>query len=245
MCTHLVDCGVGVARGDDVEAEHGPNGRAGCQGRSGWSGVPTVEARERKRVFSSSTTSRTPRSFTPSPIVVACNVDRPMVPSTSTAEPSLPSLGAPFTRSDSIASSVQSASLRRRSRTRTRSLAPSKRGRSQGHSAGSKYESDTCESFLDFDDAPPVPTVVHDEPEEMNVEEKRRAKQARRRSRTVGPDSRPETGALRPEMPQMSRARSAVDVREIPFEQVRGRQTKSDTGSTKAVRSSCFGAVLC
>ncbi|TBU32501.1 hypothetical protein BD311DRAFT_750152 [Dichomitus squalens] len=158
-----------------------------------------------------------------------------MVPSTSTAKPSVPSFD-PFTRSDSIASSVQSAGLRRRSRTRTRSLAPSKRGRSQGQSAGSKYESDSCESFLDLDDVPPVPTVVYDEPEEMTAEEKRRVKQARRRSRTVGPESRPEPGALRQDMPQMSRARSAVDVREVPFEQIRGRQAKSDTGSIKAAK---------
>ncbi|KAI1797363.1 hypothetical protein LXA43DRAFT_411090 [Ganoderma leucocontextum] len=157
-----------------------------------------------------------------------------MVPSTSTAEPSFPHPGAPFTRSDSVASSVRSGGLRRRSRTRTCSIALSKRGKSQEPSAvNSNLRSGTGESFLDFDDAPPMPKVLYDEPEEITVEQMRAVKQARRRSRTVGAESRP---GLRPEMPQMARARSALDVREPPFEQVRGRQAKSDHGSVKAAK---------
>ncbi|KAM5538544.1 hypothetical protein V8D89_007877 [Ganoderma adspersum] len=160
-----------------------------------------------------------------------------MVPSTSTAEPSPPLPGVPFTRSDSVASSVQSGGLRRRSRTRTRSIALSKHGKSQEPSAVNiNSRSETGESFLDFDDAPPVPKVLYDEPEGMTVEQIRAVKKARRRSRTVGAESRPRNGGLLPEMPQMARARSALDVRDPPFEQVRGRQAKSDNGSVKAAK---------
>ncbi len=188
-----------------------------------------------KHGFRTSTTRRTSPSILLS--VVACNVELLMVPSTSTAEPTSPYPGVPFTRSDSVASSVQSGGLRRRLRTRTRSIALSKRGKSQEPSAAnSNSRSETGESFFDFDDAPPVPKVLCDEPEEMTVEQMRAVKRARRRSRTVGAESRPQHGGLRPEMPQMARARSALDVREPPFEQVRGRQAKSDNVSIKVVR---------
>ncbi|PIL29779.1 hypothetical protein GSI_07984 [Ganoderma sinense ZZ0214-1] len=157
-----------------------------------------------------------------------------MVPSTSTAEPSSLLPGAPFTRSDSVASSVHSGGLRRRSRTRTRSIALSKRGKSQEPSPVNRDSRlETGESFLDFDDAPPVPKVLYDEPEEMTVEQIRAVKKARRRSRTVGAESRPHNGGL---LPEMARARSALDVRQPPFEQVRGRQAKSDNGSVKAAK---------
>ena len=191
-----------------------------------------------KRDFRASTTTRTSRSILLS--VVACNVERLMVPSTSTAEPSSPPPGAPCTRSDSVASSVHSVALRRRSRTRTRSIALSKRGKSQEPSTVNNNRSDAGESFLDFDDAPPVPKVLYDEPEEMTMERIRAVKKARRRSRTVGAESRPRNGGLLPELPQMARARSALDVRDPPFEQARGRQAKSDTGSVKAVRHLSF-----
>ena len=160
-----------------------------------------------------------------------------MVPSTSTAESSSPHLSAPFAGSDSVASSVHRGGLRRRSRTRSRSIALSKRGRSQEPSSANRNSrSDTGESFLDFDDAPPVPKVLYDEPGEMTAEQIGAVKKARRRSRTVGAESRPQNGDLRPEMPPISRARSALDVREPSFEQGRGRQAKSDSGSIKAVR---------
>ena len=192
-----------------------------------------------KRDFRASTTTRTSRSILLS--VVACNIGLLMVPSTSTAEPSSLLPGAPFPRSDSVASSVQSGGLRRRSRTRTRSIALSKRGKSQEPSAANaNSRSETGESFLDFDDPLPVPKVLYDEPEEMTVEQIRAVKKARRRSRTVGAESRPRNGGLLPELPQMARARSALDVRDPPFEQARGRQAKSDTGSVKAVRHLSF-----
>ena len=182
--------------------------------------------------------------------VVACNVEHPMVSSTASVEP-LPLTGHSFTRSDSIASSLSSAGegsgavLKRRSRTRTRSLASAKRGRSLGPQAGSsKYESDAGESFLDLDDAPPLPSqsptaVLHAEPEEMTPTEKHNLKKSRRRSRTIGPESRPTFKGLEAEMPQFARSWSALDVRDPPPEQSRGRQAKSDNGSVKGVRASC------
>lgn len=171
-----------------------------------------------------------------------------MVLSTVPVEP-LPQFGAPFTRSDSTASSLHSAGegsgavLKRRSRTRTRSLAPAKRGRSLGPLAGSsKYESDAGESFLDFDDAPPLPSTTsptalfHEEPREMTPTEQQNLKKYRRRSRTIGPESRPTFEGLEVEMPGYVRSWSALDVRDPPPEQSRGRQAKSDTGSVKGVR---------
>ncbi|KAI0691528.1 hypothetical protein C8T65DRAFT_816866 [Cerioporus squamosus] len=173
-----------------------------------------------------------------------------MVPSTAVVEPSLPR-PHPFARADSVASSSHSvastsaAGLHRRSRTRTRSLAPGKRGRSLGPSAGSsKYESDAGESFLDLDDAPPVPTLVHTEPEEMTPAEKQQVKKTRRRSRTIGPETRPSPEGLHPEMPPMARSWSALDVREPPFEQGRGRQAKSDNGSVKGAKARLRGLSL-
>ncbi|KAI0635667.1 hypothetical protein C8Q77DRAFT_584263 [Trametes polyzona] len=164
-----------------------------------------------------------------------------MLPSTALADPPLPA-GAPFTRSDSLASSVHStssgASLARRSRTRTRSVARSKRTKS---TASSKYESDAGESFLDLDDAPPVPTLLHDEPEEMDTRARDvEVRKARRRSRTIGPEGRIH-GGLRPgdssgrADTELARSWSALDIRDPP-EHVRGRQAKSDTGSFKASR---------
>ena len=137
--------------------------------------------------------------------VVACNVELSMLSSAAHVEPIHPyASAAPFARSDSITSSIHSVGsgsgvpLQRRSRTRTRSsIALSKRGRSQGPPAGSsKYESDAGESFLDFDDAPPVPTL-HDEPVEMTPTESTELKKSRRRSRTIGPESRPTYEGLR------------------------------------------------
>ncbi|CDO72471.1 hypothetical protein BN946_scf184980.g12 [Trametes cinnabarina] len=169
-----------------------------------------------------------------------------MLPSTASVEP-LPSLGTPFTRSDSIASSVNSShsavSLSRRPRTRTRSLVPSRRTKSTTRSATSKYESDAGESFLDLDDAPPVPKLLHDEPEEIRPEE-REVRRARRRSRTIGPEGHAFEGAgLRPDMPNMSRSWSALDIRDPP-EQSRGRQAKSDTGSVAAPKTRLRGLSL-
>ncbi|RPD61085.1 hypothetical protein L226DRAFT_570819 [Lentinus tigrinus ALCF2SS1-7] len=174
-----------------------------------------------------------------------------MVPSTASVEPSL-SRPHPFARSDSIASSSCSvasssgAGLQRRSRTRTRSLASTKRGRSQGPPAGSsKYESDAGESFLDLDDAPPVPTLVHDEPEEMTPREKQEVKKTRRRSRTIGPETRPPAEGLHPEMPPMARSWSALDVRDpSQSEHGRGRQAKSDNGSLKGAKARLRGLSL-
>ncbi|KAH9850249.1 hypothetical protein C2E23DRAFT_735284 [Lenzites betulinus] len=164
--------------------------------------------------------------------------------------PTLP-LGAPFSRSDSLASSVHSAasrsSLARRSRTRTsRSTTRSKRGRS---AASSKYESDAGESFLDLDDAPPVPTLLHDEPEGMTVVEEREARRARRRSRTIGPEGRTFEGlqpGLGPGLAQMQLGRSwsALDIRDPPEQDVRGRQAKSDTGSFKGAKARLRGLSL-
>lgn len=166
-----------------------------------------------------------------------------MVPSTASVEPLLPH-PHPFARSDSVASSSRSvastsgAGLQRRSRTRTRSIVSAKRGRSVGPPAGSsKYESDAGESFLDLDDAPPVPTLVHDEPEEMTPTERQEVKKTRRRSRTIGPETRPPPDGLHPGMPPMARSWSALDVRDTREpEQDRGRQAKSDNGSVKGVR---------
>ncbi|KAI0360148.1 hypothetical protein OH77DRAFT_1394667 [Trametes cingulata] len=167
-----------------------------------------------------------------------------MLPSTALVEPPLP-LGAPFTRSDSLASSVSSsgsgASLHRRSRTRTRSAAPSKRTKSTGRSASTKYESDAGESFLDLDDAPPVPTLLHDEPEEMHAPD-REVRRARRRSRTIGPEGRTHEG-LQPGVGQMQRSWSALDIRDPP-EEGRGRQAKSDTGSFKGPKARLRGLSL-
>ncbi|KAH9902787.1 hypothetical protein C8Q73DRAFT_633914 [Cubamyces lactineus] len=167
-----------------------------------------------------------------------------MLPSTATVEPPL-SFGAPVTRSDSFASSVHStgsgASLQRRSRTRTRSLVPSKRDKSTGRSASSKYESDAGESFLDLDDAPPVPKLLHDEPEEIHAAE-REVRRQRRRSRTIGPEGRTYEG-LHPGMSQMARSWSALDIRDPP-EQGRGRQAKSDTGSFTTPKARLRGLSL-
>ncbi|OSD06320.1 hypothetical protein PYCCODRAFT_1474502 [Trametes coccinea BRFM310] len=169
-----------------------------------------------------------------------------MLPSTASVEP-IHSLGAPFTRSDSIASSLNSShsgvSLSRRPRTRTRSLVPSRRAKSSTRSASSKYESDAGESFLDLDDAPPVPKLLHDEPEEMRSDQ-REVRRARRRSRTIGPEGRSfEDRGLRPDMPNMARSWSALDIRDPP-EQSRGRQAKSDTGSVTAPKSRLRGLSL-
>ncbi|KAI0671605.1 hypothetical protein C8Q78DRAFT_1078402 [Trametes maxima] len=120
-----------------------------------------------------------------------------MHPSAALVDPH-PLPGAAFHRSDSLASSVSTnsagsgASLSRRSATRTRSVAHSKPQRkSSSRSVSSKHGSDAGESFLDFDDAPPVPPLLHDEPEGMLVREREReVRRARRRSRTVGPESR-------------------------------------------------------
>ncbi|KAI0368741.1 hypothetical protein BV20DRAFT_947576 [Pilatotrama ljubarskyi] len=167
-----------------------------------------------------------------------------MLTSTANVEPPLP-LGAAFTRSDSLASSVRSSgsgtSLARRSRTRTRSAAPSKRTKSTGRSASSKYESDAGESFLDLDDAPPVPTLLHDEPEEMRASD-REVRRARRRSRTIGPEGRTYEG-LQPGVAQMQRSWSALDIRDPP-EEGRGRQAKSDTGSFKSPKARLRGLSL-
>ncbi|KAI0822460.1 hypothetical protein BC628DRAFT_1327179 [Trametes gibbosa] len=174
-----------------------------------------------------------------------------MLPSTApVVEPTLPR-GASFSRSDSIASSVRSgasrSSLVRRSRTRTRSNTCSKRGRS---SASSKYESDAGDSFLDLDDAPPVPILLHDEPEEMNTtEEAREAQRVRRRSRTIGPEGRTFEG-LQPghglglAQMQLARSWSALDIRDPPELDVRGRQAKSDTGSFKGAKARFRGLSL-
>ncbi|RDX57587.1 hypothetical protein OH76DRAFT_55691 [Lentinus brumalis] len=173
-----------------------------------------------------------------------------MVSSTALVEPSLPR-PHPFARADSVASSSHSvastsaAGLHRRSRTRTRSLAPGKRGRSVGHSgSSSKYGSDAGESFLDLDDAPPVPTLVHAEPEEMTPMEKQQVKKTRRRSRTIGPETRPPPEGLHPGMPPMARSWSALDVREPPSEQGRERQAKSDNGSLKGAKARLRGLSL-
>ncbi|KAL1937450.1 hypothetical protein VTO73DRAFT_13173 [Trametes versicolor] len=169
-----------------------------------------------------------------------------MLPSTALGGPPLPS-GAPFTRTDSLASSVHSTgsrtSLSRRSRTRTRSIVSSKRGRS---AASSKYESDAGESFLDLDDAPPVPTLLHDEPEEIPAVEERDVRRSRRRSRTIGPESRFEglrPGYGLPAMP-IARSWSALDIRDPPEQEGRGRQAKSDAGSFKSPKSRLRGLSL-
>ncbi|KAI0768056.1 hypothetical protein BD413DRAFT_614724 [Trametes elegans] len=174
-----------------------------------------------------------------------------MPPSTAAVDPSLP-LGAPFSRSDSLASSVHSASsgasLSRRSRTRTRSGGPpasTKRAKSAGRSASSKYESDAGESFLDLDDAPPVPTLLHDEPEELDAPAPDRTaamRKARRRSRTIGPEGRNYEG-LQPAVPHIGRSWSALDIRDAP-EQGRGRQAKSDSGSFKGSKGRLRGLSL-
>ncbi|KAI9000577.1 hypothetical protein BD414DRAFT_451016 [Trametes punicea] len=167
-----------------------------------------------------------------------------MLPSTATVEPPLFS-GATFTRSDSFASSISSthsgASLSRRPRTRTRSLVSQKRGKSRGRSAGSKYESDAGESFLDLGDAPPVPKLLHDEPEGMHGAD-REVRRTRRRSRTIGPEGRSFEG-LHPGASQMARSWSALDIRDPP-EQSRGRQAKSDTGSFTAPKTRVRGLSL-
>ncbi|KAI0749578.1 hypothetical protein C8Q80DRAFT_1100625 [Daedaleopsis nitida] len=165
-----------------------------------------------------------------------------MVPPTASVAP-LPPVH-PF-RSDSITSSLHSAGegsgavLKRRSRTRTRSLASAKRGRSAGPPVGSSnYESDAGESFLDLDDAPPLPSpVLHDEPEEMSLAEQRAIKKSRRRSRTIGPESRRPLEGLHADGTQFGRSWSALDVRHPPPEQSRGRQAKSDNGSVKGAQA--------
>ena len=174
-------------------------------------------------------------------LLVACPLALSMPPVLATASPEASSPpGNPLPRRDSDASS-----LRRRSRTRTRSVAPRHSRTSNAPLAGSsaKYESDAGESFLDFDDAPPLPSppapAIHDEPEEMTPHERHEAKKHRRRSRTVGPEARSplKMEHLAPGT-QMPRSWSALDVRDpaSPVEQVRGRQAKSDTGSIKGVR---------
>ena len=50
----------------------------------------------------------------------------------------------------------------------------------------------------------------HEEPEEMTPTEQRELKKSRRRSRTVGPESRPTFEGLQAEMPQFIRIRQFV-----------------------------------
>ena len=68
----------------------------------------------------------------------------------------------------------------------------------------------------------------------MTPAESKEAKKQRRRSRTVGPEARSflKMDHLDPGVP-VPRSWSAVDVRDPPVEQVRGRQAKSDVESVK------------
>ncbi|KAI0787934.1 hypothetical protein C8Q74DRAFT_1437016 [Fomes fomentarius] len=78
----------------------------------------------------------------------------------------------------------------------------------------------------------------------MTPTEQQNLKKYRRRSRTIGPESRPTFEGLEVEMPGYVRSWSALDVRDPPPEQSRGRQAKSDTGSIKGANARLRGLSL-
>ncbi|KAH9945249.1 uncharacterized protein BXZ73DRAFT_38562 [Epithele typhae] len=162
----------------------------------------------------------------------------------------------PFPSSSSHARKDSAASsLRRRSRTKTRSIAvPARKGTKEKDAPATlAYDSDAGESFLDFDDAPPVPpVVVSAEPEEMSARERdrarqrvREAKKQKRRSRTLDAarssflmmDGHP------PQPPSAPLSWKAHDASE-PEQQDRGRREKSAAGSVKGSKPKPRGLSL-
>ncbi|KAH9928623.1 uncharacterized protein B0H18DRAFT_242967 [Fomitopsis serialis] len=154
--------------------------------------------------------------------------------STTAVVPTIPHDRPSSVRTNSIASTASSggASLRRRTATRSRSvLPPAKRGKSQGPPGSRKNTvDDDAHSFPILGDVlPPVPAVLHAEPEELASLSRLSAPTGEHRPRTAGSENRAQDAT------RQARDRSmtvgTVEVTKKPWE------TRSEGGSIRGIKA--------
>lgn len=135
------------------------------------------------------------------------------------------------TRSNSITSTSSSqsgVSLRRRSRTRTRSNTTSRRGKSVGPRESGRDSGD--------DTLPPLPPLVPGEYEgRSSLSNSDVPTRSSHTTKAGGSERRPTPGVDGEGATGRTRAQSHVHIRDVFAEAVRGRHTRSEGGSLRAV----------